>query len=197
MTTTFLAKARVLYLCVCWTMEISKITKLLSLLSPEQRTIRFRRRAYPLHWKSNQKVPCHLKTLGDHIKQQRLRLHLPQAELAKQLGVQAVTIYHWEHGVCDPSRRFFLRIIRFLGYDPRSSSVFGAGPQTAQPAEPTISTDCQHSRFEPARLQLGTCWSHTRRFMNRLFEPGKGASARVLTLSVMPLVSGDRRNSST
>ena len=119
-------------------MEISKIIKLLSLLPPEQRNIRIRRRTYPPNWKSNQKAPQHLKSIGDHIRRQRLRLRLPQAELAKQLGVQAATIYRWEHGICEPSRRFVLRIIGFLGYDPRSSSVFRSGPQTAQPAELTI-----------------------------------------------------------
>jgi hypothetical protein len=54
------------------------------------------------------------------------------------LGVQVASIYHWEHGMCDPSRRFLPRIIRFLGYDPRSSIISESGQQTAQPAEPTI-----------------------------------------------------------
>jgi DNA-binding XRE family transcriptional regulator len=53
------------------------------------------------HRKSNQEAPQQLKPLDDHLKQQRLRLHLPQLELAKQLGVQTATIYHWEHGMCD------------------------------------------------------------------------------------------------
>jgi DNA-binding XRE family transcriptional regulator len=93
---------------------------------------------YPSHWKSNQKAPQQLKPLGDHLKQQRLRLHLLQAELAKQLGVQAAAIYRWEHGMCDPSRRFLLGIISVLGYDPRSSSVFRSGPRIAQPAKLAI-----------------------------------------------------------
>jgi RHS repeat-associated protein len=108
-------------------MEISHITKFLSLLSPEQRHIRTRRCPYPSNWKLNQKVPEELKTLGDHTKQQRLRLHLPQAQLAKQLGVQVASIYHWEHGTCGPSRRFLPGLINFLGYDPRSSSISDQG----------------------------------------------------------------------
>jgi hypothetical protein len=39
--------------------------------------------------------------------------------------------------MCNPSRRFSLRIIRFLGYDLRSSSVFRSGLQTARPVELT------------------------------------------------------------
>lgn len=81
-----------------------------------------------------------------HIKMSRIP-YLPQAELAKQFGVQATTIYRWEHGICAPSRRFFGEIVRFLGYDPRSSSVFRSEPQTAQPAELAIEEVVAHKKY--------------------------------------------------
>jgi DNA-binding transcriptional regulator YiaG len=99
------------------------MTKLLSLLNPEQRHIRVKRLPYPAHWKSNQTITTNPTTLGEQIKNLRLQLHLCQAALAEMLGVKTATIYHWERGLCRPSKRFLSRIRCFTGQELRSSGA--------------------------------------------------------------------------
>jgi len=56
-------------------------------------------------------------TLGEHLRRKRIELGLEQKEVAARLGVSASAIWHWEHG-WDIARRFYPRIISFLGYNP-------------------------------------------------------------------------------
>jgi DNA-binding XRE family transcriptional regulator len=115
-------------------MQIKNITKLLSLLSPEQRHVRIRRSDYPPHWQSKQQAPQHPKTLGERIKCQRLELRLCQETLANQIGVNTHTIYCWEHGIRRPSRRFRLRIEGFLAQNLCSTGCIA--PQLQYEQEP-------------------------------------------------------------
>jgi DNA-binding transcriptional regulator YiaG len=59
------------------------------------------------------------KTLGEHIKQRRLELHLFQAQLAKLLGVDRISVQNWERGIYEPNAQAISKVIDFLGYDPR------------------------------------------------------------------------------
>jgi DNA-binding XRE family transcriptional regulator len=60
------------------------------------------------------KAPQDPKTIGGHVNRQRLQFHLTQAALAKRLEVKTATIYHWERGLCKPSRRFSFKINQFI-----------------------------------------------------------------------------------
>jgi DNA-binding XRE family transcriptional regulator len=58
--------------------------------------------------------------LGQVIRKRRRDLDMTQAALAKQLGVAAVTVSHWERGGSSPSVDKLGRIARALDVDPRS-----------------------------------------------------------------------------
>lgn len=62
--------------------------------------------------------PRHPKTLGEHIRKQRLDLGLRQRTLAERLGVRTETLAMWERGQAGPLARHYGAIVRFLGYDP-------------------------------------------------------------------------------
>jgi transcriptional regulator with XRE-family HTH domain len=54
------------------------------------------------------------QSIGTQLKRRRLELHLFQADLAKRLGVSAVSVSNWERGAIQPSRRIRARIREFL-----------------------------------------------------------------------------------
>jgi transcriptional regulator with XRE-family HTH domain len=56
------------------------------------------------------------QSLGDQIRKHRLELHWLQANLAKTIGVHAVSVSNWERGASTPSRRMMKRIQEFLDY---------------------------------------------------------------------------------
>ncbi|MFQ5675836.1 MAG: helix-turn-helix domain-containing protein [bacterium] len=62
--------------------------------------------------------PKTLKTLGDHIRKRRLDLGLFQEQIARRIGVDAVTVYNWERNRNSPHLRVIPKIIAFLGYAP-------------------------------------------------------------------------------
>jgi len=62
--------------------------------------------------------PPHLKTLGDHLRKQRLDLGLLQKEVAKELGVSKSTITSWERKRAAPALWQIPRIIVFLRNSP-------------------------------------------------------------------------------
>lgn len=66
------------------------------------------------------KTPQILKTLGDHLLKRRLELKLFQREVARILGVNATTIMNWEKHYTEPQLYLLPKIIKFLGYDPRT-----------------------------------------------------------------------------
>ena len=59
-----------------------------------------------------------LKTLGEHLKDCRLKRHLFQTDVAKLLSVDRVTIQNWERGITEPTIHQVPRIIKFLGFNP-------------------------------------------------------------------------------
>ena len=62
--------------------------------------------------------PQELQALGDHIRARRLDLGLLQREVAKQIGVNPVTILNWEKNHRNPPTRSYPAIMKFLGYCP-------------------------------------------------------------------------------
>ena len=64
-------------------------------------------------------APKAAKTLGEHVKRRRLERHLFQAQLAKLLGVDRVSVQNWERGIYEPNAQAIPKVIDFLGYDPR------------------------------------------------------------------------------
>jgi len=62
--------------------------------------------------------PQQLRTLGDHIRKKRLDLGLTQKEAAREIGVDDVTLRHWENHQTSPQICLIPRVISFLGYLP-------------------------------------------------------------------------------
>jgi len=62
-------------------------------------------------------------TIGEHVRKRRLERHLLQSQLAEILGVNRISVQNWERDVYEPSAASIPKIIDFLGYDPRPTSV--------------------------------------------------------------------------
>jgi site-specific DNA recombinase len=58
------------------------------------------------------------KTVGDHIRRQRMTLKLLQRDVAETLGVTASTVFNWESNTATPDFRVMPAIIEFLGFNP-------------------------------------------------------------------------------
>jgi len=80
------------------------------------------RSPYPDLWKCKQPVPESLNTLGDHIRQRRLELHVHQLELAAILGVHKGSIQNWERNIYQPATELVPKIVLWLGYDPKQKT---------------------------------------------------------------------------
>ncbi len=57
-------------------------------------------------------------TIGDHIKNQRLKLHQFQKDVAKIFDVSTDTITNWENNRGVPQIQYYPTLIKFLGYLP-------------------------------------------------------------------------------
>lgn len=62
--------------------------------------------------------PRELRSIGDHLRTERLKRGLQQKEVAATIGVDVNTIVGWEVGRAQPKVSYLPRIIGFLGYDP-------------------------------------------------------------------------------
>jgi transcriptional regulator with XRE-family HTH domain len=62
-------------------------------------------------------------TLGEQIRQRRLKLKLTLKEAAKLLGTNECSIMNWEKGRTVPKVYRLPAIIRFLGYNPLPEPV--------------------------------------------------------------------------
>ena len=62
--------------------------------------------------------PRDLNTLGDHIRKKRLDLGLTQKDAAREIGVDDVTLRHWENHQTSPQTYLIPRIVSFLSYLP-------------------------------------------------------------------------------
>ena len=58
------------------------------------------------------------KTLGEHIKRERLKRGLRQKDAAAHMGVDTFTVLNWEKSRTTPPAAAFPAILAFLGYDP-------------------------------------------------------------------------------
>ena len=58
------------------------------------------------------------KTLGEHLKKERVERHLLQREVASLIGACPAAYLHWEKDQSEPPVSFYPAIIRFLGYVP-------------------------------------------------------------------------------
>jgi transcriptional regulator with XRE-family HTH domain len=58
------------------------------------------------------------KTIGDHVRQARLKRGLLQRDVAELIGVSVETIVHWEKHKTEPPVATVPAIVRFLGYEP-------------------------------------------------------------------------------
>ncbi len=58
------------------------------------------------------------QTIGNHIRNKRLRLKLEQKDLARLLGIKYRTVASWEIRGVVPHWEHFPKIIQFLGYNP-------------------------------------------------------------------------------
>ena len=84
------------------------------LLSLQTVHIKVPRIPYPPHWKAGQRLPKVPQSLGDQIRKHRLELHWLQADLAKAIGVHAVSVSNWERRTSAPSRTVVKGIQGFL-----------------------------------------------------------------------------------
>jgi len=67
-------------------------------------------------------------TLGEYFRKRRVELGLFQREVAANLSVDPWTYLNWEQDRTHPARRFWPRVVAFLGYDPeRELAVPTAG----------------------------------------------------------------------
>lgn len=62
--------------------------------------------------------PKDLKTLGDHLRKQRMDLGLSQSAVAKKIDVTTSTITNWELNRTEIRIRYVPKIVTFLGYNP-------------------------------------------------------------------------------
>lgn len=64
------------------------------------------------------RVPVEPKSIGDHIRVQRLALKMRQKDVASRIGVDETSIFNWESNRATPDFRHLPSIIAFLGYNP-------------------------------------------------------------------------------
>ena len=99
-------------------MQSLNLENIALLLSLQTVHIRVPRVPYPPHWKASQRLSKSPQSLGDQIRKHRLELHWLQADLAKTIGVNAVSVSNWERGTSTPPRRMMKRIQEFLDFAP-------------------------------------------------------------------------------
>lgn len=78
----------------------------------------------PLTLKASKPLPFSYpetpRTIGDHIRRRRMDLKLFQRDVANIIGVDEGTIHNWEMSHSYPQDKLILKIIEFIGYDPRN-----------------------------------------------------------------------------
>jgi transcriptional regulator with XRE-family HTH domain len=77
--------------------------------------------------------------VGEHLKRARLDRGIQQRDAAREIGCDPGTLLNWEKGRVVPDVRFWPKILRFLGYDPRpepEALVGGSGRGVKPRASP-------------------------------------------------------------
>lgn len=67
--------------------------------------------------------PRELRSIGDHLRTERLKRGLEQKDVAAILGVNVNTVTGWEVGRKLPKVSYLPAIIGFIGYDPFSEGM--------------------------------------------------------------------------
>lgn len=62
------------------------------------------------------------QTLGEHLKENRLREGLLLTEAAQNMGVNPFTLSNWERGKTRPTVSLYRRVVALLGFDPDAGS---------------------------------------------------------------------------
>lgn len=62
------------------------------------------------------------RTVGEHLKRERLKRGLLQKEVTRLFNVDMFTILNWETGATKPQIKDVPALINFLGYDPEPPS---------------------------------------------------------------------------
>lgn len=75
------------------------------------------------------KYVCNPTTLGEKIRNRRLKLSLLQKDIAPLLGTVEEAIYRWETNKNEPEIRYMPKIIGFLGYLPFEFDISTIGGQ--------------------------------------------------------------------
>lgn len=71
--------------------------------------------------------PRHMRTIGDHLRKERLDLGLLQKDVAQRLGVDPSSVYNWENGRSSPKLSLMPQVLEFLEYVPIVSSSESVG----------------------------------------------------------------------
>ena len=58
------------------------------------------------------------KTLGEHLRNRRMKMHLFQKDLAELFNVSEDCVTYWENGRSKPQVQFYPKIMSFLGFNP-------------------------------------------------------------------------------
>ncbi len=74
-------------------------------------------------------VPKEPKTIGEYLRRRRLELGILQAEAARRLGVNTVTLSRWECDKVCPTWPHQPRVTAYLGYDPFTNPALGSPPE--------------------------------------------------------------------
>jgi site-specific DNA recombinase len=64
------------------------------------------------------RIPIEAKTVGDHIRRQRLSMKMHQKQVAERIGVDKTCVFNWERNTSAPAVRYMPAILDFLGYNP-------------------------------------------------------------------------------
>ena len=68
----------------------------------------------------------------EQLKNIRKYLGITQAELARELGVSAVTLIHWERGIELPNRKYHTRLIEFCSRYEDKAEEYLSGKKTVK-----------------------------------------------------------------
>jgi transcriptional regulator with XRE-family HTH domain len=113
--------------------------------------------------------PRELRTLGDHLRKQRIDLGLLQRDVAEKLQVNQMTICNWETNRTSPQLRLIPEIVAFLGYDPHDTPPQALG-----------------KRIIAIRRSLGLSQKRLARLLNidpstlGRWETGEGSPSKIL-----------------
>lgn len=120
------------------------------------------------------------------LKPLRARLNLSQSELAKILGVHAMTVSKWERGVLAPTAHQ-KQILSALSHAARNG-LRASAPAGRRKHDPIrfLAAALSHSHGE-AQIDLGTL-SATNRFAGRIVEIARGDVMTKVVVEVTPEV---------